>query len=130
MKQSFVILINTYLITRELRILHDGVRRISSGEFGYRIEGKDVSEEVRELFNAFNDMSVRLNVYEEQNVEQLTLERNKLEAVLMSIVNGVVVCDNNDNVVLLNNHAKELLALQDDQLLNTDIQQYVDTEGE
>lgn len=127
---AFVILINTYLITRELRILHDGVRRISSGEFGYRIEGKDVSEEVRELFNAFNDMSVRLNVYEEQNVEQLTLERNKLEAVLMSIVNGVVVCDNNDNVVLLNNHAKELLALQDDQLLNTDIQQYVDTEGE
>jgi len=127
---AFVILINTYLITRELRILHDGVRRISSGEFGYKIEGKDVSDEVRDLFNAFNDMSVRLNVYEEQNIEQLTLERNKLEAVLMSIVNGVVVCDNFDNVILLNNHAKELLALQDDQLLNTDIRLYVDTEGE
>ena len=127
---AFVILINTYLITRELRILHDGVKKISSGEFGYRIEGKEVSEEVQELFNAFNDMSVRLNVYEEQNIEQLTLERNKLEAVLMSIANGVVVCDNNDNVVLINNHAKELLELQDDQLLNTNIQQYVDTEGE
>ena len=127
---AFVILINTYLITRELRILHDGVKRISSGEFGYRIEGKEVSEEVQELFNAFNDMSVRLNVYEEQNIEQLTLERNKLEAVLMSIANGVVVCDNNDNVVLLNNHAKELLEIEGDQLLNTNIQQYVDTEGE
>lgn len=127
---AFVILINTYLITRELRILHDGVSKISSGEFGYRIESKDVSEEVQELFNAFNDMSIRLNVYEEQNIEQLTLERNKLEAILMSIANGVVVCDNNDNVVLINNHAKELLELQDDQLLNTDIQQYVDTEGE
>lgn len=127
---AFVILINTYLITRELRILHDGVRKISSGKFGYRIESKDVSEEVQELFNAFNDMSIRLNVYEEQNIEQLTLERNKLEAVLMSIANGVVVCDNNDNVVLINNHAKKLLELQDDQLLNTNIQHYVDTEGE
>ena len=127
---AFVILINTYLITRELRILHDGVQKISSGEFGYRIEGKDVSEEVQELFNAFNAMSTRLNVYEEQNIEQLTLERNKLEAVLMSIANGVVVCDNTDNVVLINNHAKELLELDDEQLLNTNIQQYVDTEGE
>lgn len=127
---AFVILINTYLITRELRILHDGVSKISSGEFGYKIEGKDVSDEVQGLFNAFNDMSARLNVYEEQNIEQLTLERNKLEAVLMSIVNGVVVCDNNDKVVLLNNHAKQMLELEDDQLLDTNIQNYVDTEGE
>ena len=95
-----------------------------------RIEGKDVSEEVQELFNAFNDMSLRLNLYDEKNIEQLTLERNKLEAVLMSIVNGVVVCDENDKVVLLNNHAKELLELQGDQLLGTDIHNYVDTQGE
>ncbi len=127
---AFVVLINTYLITRELRILHDGVQRISSGEFGYKIEGKDVSDEVQSLFDSFNDMSTRLNIYEEQNIEQLTLERNKLEAILMSIANGVVVCDNNDTVVLINNHAKELLELEDDQLLNTDIQSYVDTEGE
>ena len=127
---AFVILINTYLITRELRILHEGVNKISSGEFGYKIEEKDVSDEVKELYNSFNDMSARLNIYEEQNIEQLTLERNKLEAVLMSIANGVVVCDNNDTVVLINNHAKALLELEDDQLLNTNIQNYVDTEGE
>lgn len=127
---AFVILINTYLITRELRILRDGVHKISSGEFGYKISSENVSDEVQELFDSFNDMSARLNIYEEQNVEQLTLERNKLEAVLMSIVNGVVVCDNNDNVVLVNGHAKELLELQGDELLNSNIQQYVDTEGE
>lgn len=127
---AFVVLINTYLITRELRILHDGVQKISSGEFGYKIEAKEVSEEVQQLFDSFNDMSARLNIYEEQNIEQLTLERNKLEAVLMSIANGVVVCDNNDTVVLINNHAKELLELEDDQLLNSNIQQYVDTEGD
>lgn len=126
---AFVILINTYLITRELRILHNGVQKISTGEFGYTIQDKDVSSEVKELFNAFNQMSNRLHLYEEQNIEQLTLERNKLEAVLMSIANGVVVCDNNDNVVLINNHAHKLLELDDNQTLNIKIQDYVDTEG-
>lgn len=126
---AFVILINTYLITRELRILHEGVSKISHGAFGYKIEGKDVSTEVQELFGAFNDMSNRLHIYEEQNIEQLTLERNKLEAVLLSIANGVVVCDNYDNVVLVNNHAQQLLEVDEQQLLDTKIQQYMDTEG-
>ena len=126
---AFVILINTYLITRELRILHEGVQKISTGEFGYTIQDKDVSSEVKELFNSFNNMSNRLHIYEEQNIEQLTLERNKLEAVLMSIANGVVVCDNNDNVVLVNNHAHNLLELEENQMLNTKIQEYIDTEG-
>ena len=118
---AFVILINTYLITRELRILHNGVQRISTGEFGYTIQDKDVSSEVKELFNAFNNMSNRLHLYEEQNIEQ--------EAVLMSIANGVVVCDNNDNVVLINNHAHKLLELDENQMLNMKIQNYIDTEG-
>ena len=112
---AFVILINTYLITRELRILQEGVTKISTGEFGYKNEGKD--------------MSNRLHIYEEQNIEQLTLERNKLEAVLMSIANGVVVCDNNDSVVLVNNHAQKLLEVSEEAMLNTKIQQYVDTAG-
>ena len=126
---AFVILINTYLITRELRILQEGVKKISTGEFGYKIEDQDVSTEIKELFNEFNDMSNRLHLYEEQNIEQLTLEKNKLEAVLMSIANGVVVCDNNDKVVLVNNHAQKLLEVSEDALLNTEIQQYCDTDG-
>lgn len=126
---AFVILINTYLITRELRILQEGVKNISTKNFGYKIEDQDVSSEVKELFKAFNDMSAKLHIYEEQNIEQLTLERNKLEAVLMSIANGVVVCDDDDKVVLVNNHAQKLLEVDDKQLLATQIQEYIDTSG-
>ena len=127
---ALVILVNTYLITRELRILHHGVRKISTGAFGYKIQGKDVSSDVKELFDAFNDMSNRLHLYEEQNVEQLTLEKNKMEAVLMSIANGVVVCDNFDNVVLINNQAQKLLEVNPEEILNTKIQLYCDSDGE
>ena len=124
-----VILISTYLTTRELRMLKDGVSKISTGEFGYKIEEQEVSSEVRELYNAFNEMSAKLHIYEEQNIEQLTLERNKFEAVLLSIANGVVVCDRDDSVVLVNTHAKDLLELDDEQILDSKIQDYIDTEG-
>lgn len=109
--------------------MKDGVSRISTGEFGYTIDEQEVSREVRQLFNAFNDMSKKLHAYGEENIEQLTLERNKFEAVLLSIANGVVVCDNNDNVVLVNKHAQDLLELDNEQIMDSRIQDYIDTEG-
>lgn len=124
-----VTLISTYISTREVRTIKNGVKKISTGEFGYKIENQEVSPEIKELFNAFNDMSGKLHVYEQQNIEQLTLERNKFEAVLLSIANGVVVCDNNDKVVLVNEHAKKLLELDDEQILDSRIQDYIDTEN-
>lgn len=127
---TLVVLINTILITRELSMLHHGVKKISTGDFGFKLDEKNTSGEIRDLITAFNDMSGRLHQYEEQNVDLITFERNKLEAVLMSIVNGVVVCDNYDNVILVNNAAKKMLEIEDEQILNTKIQQYCDTDGE
>ena len=55
------------------------------------LDDKGADKEIKELYSAFNDMSERLSKYNEQTIESLTFERNKLESVLMSIVNGVVV---------------------------------------
>jgi nitrogen fixation/metabolism regulation signal transduction histidine kinase len=110
--------------------LYQGVKKISTGEFGYKIDDKDVDKEAKELYNAFNDMSEKLSRYNEQTIESLTFERNKLESVLMSIVNGVVVCDNHDKVIMVNNHAKKLLEVNEDEIVGTQIQQFCDTSGE
>ena len=125
-----IIYMNSSIITRELRKLHQGVKKISSGEFGYMLDDKDVDKEVQELYGAFNDMSERLSRYNEQTIESLTFERNKLESVLMSIVNGVVVCDNHDKVIMVNNYAKRLLEVEEEDILNTQIQQFCDSSGE
>lgn len=125
-----IIYMNSSIITGELRKLHKGVKKISSGEFGYMIDDKDVDNEVKELYSAFNDMSERLSRYNEQTIESLTFERNKLESVLMSIVNGVVVCDNHDKVIMVNSYAKRLLEVEEDEILNTQIQQFCDSSGE
>ena len=121
---------NSSIIAREFRKLYNAVKRISSGEFGYTIDKDGAGKEVCELYDAFNDMSDKLSRYNEQTIESLTFERNKLEAVLMSIVNGVVVCDNKDRVILVNNHAKQLLDVTEADVINSPIQQYCDTNGE
>ena len=125
-----IIYMNSSIITTELRKLYQGVKKISSGEFGYMLDDKNVDDEVKELYNAFNDMSEKLSRYNEQTIESLTFERNKLEAVLMSIVNGVVVCDNHDKVIMVNNHAKKLLEVDEGNIVGTQIQQFCDSAGE
>ena len=125
-----VMLAHTILTTKELKLLQDGVRKISSGTFGIKVESQGMSKEAKQLFDAFNDMSSRLHKYEEQNIGQLTLEKNKLEAILACIANGVVVCDNYDNIILVNEHAQKLLDVTPNEILKTKIQQYCDTSGE
>ena len=125
-----IVYMNSTIVTTELRRLYQGVKRISSGEFGYQIDGKNVDKEVKELYSAFNDMSEKLSRYNEQTIESLTFERNKLESVLMSIVNGVVVCDNHDKVIMVNNHAKKLLEVSEEDIIGTQIQQFCDSSGE
>ena len=125
-----IVYMNSSIITRELMKLYKGVKKISSGEFGYKLDSKEVDKEVQELYEAFNDMSERLSKYNEQTIESLTFERNKLESVLMSIVNGVVVCDNHDKVIMVNNYAKRLLEVEEDEIINTQIQQFCDSSGE
>jgi len=125
-----IVWMNSSIITSELRRLYQGVKKISSGEFGYMIDDKNVDKEVKELYSAFNDMSQKLSRYNEQTIESLTFERNKLESVLMSIVNGVVVCDNHDKVIMVNNHAKKLLEVAEEDIVGTQIQQFCDSSGE
>ena len=127
---TLVILGNAFLIRRELTLLHHGVKEIEQGKFGTVLDYNQASGEIKELFDAFNDMSKKLHNYEEQNVDQLTVERNKLEAVLMSIANGVVVCDNYDKICMMNSAAQKILNDSHDEILNTSIQNYCDSTGE
>lgn len=125
----FAVLMNTLIITRQISLLADGVRRISSGEFGYKLNAKDLWGEIKLLFDEFNNMSARLRSYEEKNIDELTYEKNKLESVLMCIANGVIVCDNFDGIVLANPAAYTMLGAKGNELIGMKIQEYCDQDG-
>ncbi len=123
---TLLLLLSFILMSQELKNLYKGVKQISTGQFGVKLDTQNSGE----LTQAFNDMSKILSKYEEQNIEQLTLERNKLEAVLMSIINGVIVCDNFDTVVLANSAALAMLDIEEKNFVNTKIQNYIDSHGQ
>ncbi len=123
------VLVNTLVITRQISLLSYGVRKISSGEFGYKLQPKDLWGEIKLLFDEFNQMSTKLHQYEEKNIDELTYEKNKLESVLMSIANGVIVCDNFDNVILVNNAGATMLNVGIEEFVRTNINTYCDSDG-
>ena len=122
---------NTYLLSKHLRRLVRGVKRLSTGDFGYEIPEADLWGELKTLAESFNDMSLRLRAYEDQNLETITLERNKLKAVLLSIADGVVVCDNAANINIINDSACKMLGFKAAQwALNTSLRDYTTEEGD
>ncbi len=108
---------NYALINRPLRILSQGASEIAAGSFGHHIRRQNAGKEIDQVVDAFNFMSSRLQQYDKQNVDTLMgernkfiSERNKLELVLMSIADGVVVCDRDNKVQIVNAAATELFA--------------------
>ena len=51
---------NSSIITGELRKLYQGVKKISSGEFGYKLDDKDVANKMYEEINDLLSLEVEV----------------------------------------------------------------------
>jgi two-component system, OmpR family, sensor histidine kinase NblS len=99
---------NALTITRPIKELVFGVKNIASGNFKQRVD-LPLGGELGELIVSFNDMAQRLESYEEQNIEELTAEKAKLETLVSTIADGAVLLDTEMHVVLANPTARSLL---------------------
>jgi two-component system, OmpR family, sensor histidine kinase VicK len=130
-------------LTGPLRALTAGVRRIAEGDLEQRVEGTN-NDEVGILASCFNSMADALKErdriinaktadlqdlneqLEKKVVERtgaLSTEMRRLEAVLTSMVEGVVVTDRNNRVVLFNPAAQKLFELVPYQVVGEPIEQ-------
>ncbi|MBJ6801333.1 two-component system histidine kinase PnpS [Geomonas propionica] len=91
----------SYILTnvnsRHLRTLSAGASRIGNGEFGTRITVRS-SDEMGELAQVMNDMADRI----EQQMERISTEKNRLDAILGGMGEGVMVTDAAAVVTLVN----------------------------
>lgn len=121
---------NTYILSKHLRTFVRGVKRLSTGDFGYKILEHDLWGDLKTLAESFNDMSMRLRAYEDQNLETITFERNKLKAILLSIADGVVVCDMQAKVAIINDSACDMLGYKSNQwAIGVNLKEYITEEG-
>ncbi|MEH1924216.1 two-component system sensor histidine kinase NblS [Nostoc sp.] len=99
--------INALTITKPIKELLVGVKQIATGNFKQRID-LPLGGELGELILSFNEMGERLERYEEQNIEELTAEKAKLETLVSTIADGAVLIDNNMQVILVNPTAQRI----------------------
>jgi two-component system sensor histidine kinase NblS len=98
---------NALTITKPIKELLVGVKNISSGNFKQRVD-LPLGGELGELIGSFNEMAEKLERYEEQNIEELTAEKAKLETLVSTIADGAVLLDIEMQIVLVNPTARRL----------------------
>ncbi len=98
---------NALTITQPIKELLTGVKNIAAGNFKQRIN-LPLGGELGELIYSFNDMAERLERYEEQNIEELTAEKAKLETLVSTIADGAILLDSDMHAVLVNPTARRI----------------------
>ncbi len=98
---------NALVITKPIQELLKGVKNIAAGNFKQRID-LPLGGELGELIFSFNEMAERLERYEEQNIEEMTAEKAKLETLVSTIADGAVLLDTNLKIILVNPTASRI----------------------
>ena len=108
-----IILIITFLlllkftsnIINPLSKLTEMASNIAHGNFGQRIKLKNYENEIGILARMFNYMADQL----EDKIEEISEEKNRAEAILSSMVDGVIATDINRKIILANPAARKML---------------------
>ncbi|BBA79777.1 two-component sensor histidine kinase [cyanobacterium endosymbiont of Rhopalodia gibberula] len=111
---------NALTITRPIKELLVGVKNIAAGNFKQRIN-LPFKGELGELICSFNEMAERLERYEEQNIEELTAEKAKLETLVSTIVDGAILLDSNLQLLLVNPRARRMFGWEGKDVIGTNI---------
>jgi two-component system, OmpR family, sensor histidine kinase NblS len=103
---------NALQITKPIKELLSGVKNISAGNFKQRID-LPLGGELGQLIGSFNEMAEKLEIYEEQNIEELTAEKAKLDTLVSTIADGAVLIDGDLHVVLANLTARRFFGWEE-----------------
>lgn len=117
---------NALTITQPIKELLVGVKNIAAGNFKQRID-LPLGGELGELILNFNEMAEKLERYEEQNIEELTAEKAKLETLMATIADGAVLLDAEMRVVLANPTARRVLGWNnlDNEIIGDNVLHYL-----
>ncbi|MDI3310521.1 MAG: ATP-binding protein [Thermoanaerobacterium sp.] len=95
-------------IVQPINEITDVAKEITKGNYEHRIEIKSI-DEIGQLSFAINTMSDKL----QETIDELYDRNAKLEAILKSLVNGVIAFDENEKILLINDSARSMLDIKD-----------------
>ena len=107
-------------ITRPLQALRATAERYAAGDFTQRPPLSDI-EEVAALAETLKTMARQLD----ERIQSLSRERSESEAVLTSMIEGVLAVNNDEAIIRLNRAAAELLGITPEQAVGRDLREIV-----
>ena len=106
------------LLVRPVRQMKEATRKISEGNYDIDISISSSSDELEGLANEFNAMVKKLRTYRDLNINQIMAEKQKSDAIIRSIDDGIVVVDNEFRVTDVNPTAAKALNVEPGQIQN------------
>ncbi|MBN2883003.1 MAG: HAMP domain-containing protein, partial [Clostridia bacterium] len=99
-------------IVRPLYDFIDRTKRISEGNYNQQL---DISgdDEIAQLAREFNTMADKLVSYDEMNINKMLEEKNKSDAIVNSIGDGIIVTDVDYRVTLINRRAEMIFKVSE-----------------
>ncbi|MCF8265515.1 MAG: HAMP domain-containing protein [Ignavibacteriales bacterium] len=107
-------------IVAPIRELTDKIRAVSSKRYDQKITIRS-SDEIGVLTNSFNQMAERLKEYEEQHLDQLLLEKKRIDSLVYGLNDGVILLDEKQNIILINTTAERIISLGSAEIVNKNI---------
>ncbi len=92
-------------ITRPIQLAMEGMDRIGSEDYDFKIIMKSGAEEFKTLAKAFNNMGSKLKY----TIQRLDKERRQSEAIITSITDGLMIIDTDQMIRFFNKGAENIL---------------------
>ncbi len=107
-------------VSRPLEEMRRGAERFARGDLSGRLSVSGV-DEIGALAKAMNQMAAQLD----ERIRTVLRQRNEQEAVLSSMVEGVLAVDKEERLIMLNQAASSLLGVNPHDTLGRSIQEVV-----
>ncbi|AOT69048.1 ATP-binding protein [Geosporobacter ferrireducens] len=109
-----------YLTNKIVNPVYDLIektRKIAEGDYKQQLDinGRD---EIAELAQEFNVMAKKLQSFDQLNVKKLMDEKQKAEAIVESISDGIIVTNDEHKLLLVNRAAETALGIREKEVLN------------
>jgi len=93
-------------LTRPIEQMTETARKFASGDFDHRLSIPDTTE-LADLAKTLNEMAHQLA----GRIDTITRDKNETQAILSSMIEGVLAVDYEGHIVSINNAAAELLKI-------------------
>lgn len=126
---AIISLVVSRRISRPIEKLKEGAGYFIQGDFNYRLPASGI-EEIDSLDDSMKDMARQLHA----RINTITRQRTEIEAILSSMLEGVIAVDADERIIIMNNSAAKMFGCDpstvqgrsiQEMIRNTHLQQFI-----